>query len=120
VTAAAEDWRKSLGILEAVTWLLVRTDAPAERERLGRIHAETLAGLKQLRRRPGTHGRIAHLRKLEAQLADMPAGERAAAIQERMGISRSRYYQIKQEVGISSTRKAGLGRGLMGSMWELR
>ena len=61
---------------------------------LTRLHEATLAVLEQCRHRPDTHKRVAHLHRLQGELAHMRAGDRGAAIRERMGLSRSGYYKL--------------------------
>ena len=41
------------------------------------------------------HPRLSQLRRLERQLAHMAPGDRAAAIRERMGLSKSAYYKLR-------------------------
>lgn len=41
------------------------------------------------------HPRLNQLRRLERQLAHMTPGDRAAAIRERMGLSKSGYYKLR-------------------------
>lgn len=69
-----------------------------ERERLLELMDEALALLAAgaSRRRLPTAAvaqRVAHLERL---LADRPAGERAAIIRARLGLSRSRYYELRR------------------------
>lgn len=68
---------------------VLRGLAPAEVARILEAEAQSLE------HRPLTRERLAHLQRLERQLAHLPAGERAAAIRERMGISRSGYYKLR-------------------------
>jgi hypothetical protein len=113
---SARDCRAGLiDSLRLVVRAIVRQPALAERERLGLVFEEGLAGLLLLERRGETHRSIAHLRKLESQLAHMPPGELASAIQVRMRISRTRYYELRNLSGIQSGRKSGLPNGLIKS-----
>ena len=50
------------------------------------------------------HPRLNQLRRLERQLAHMAPGERAAAIRERMGLSKSGYYKLRA-MDSQSTKK---------------
>lgn len=63
--------------------------------------------------------RLGRLAELEKQLAHMPAGERAAAIRERLGTSRSSYYRLRARVIQSqpvplSPKKDGVTGGIGG------
>jgi hypothetical protein len=59
--------------------------------------AEFCAELERLRdrRRPATRELCRRIALLERQLAHLEPGARAAAIQQRFRISRSRYYQLR-------------------------
>lgn len=46
--------------------------------------------------RATTRALLRRIALLERQLAKMPAGERAAAIRCRLGLSRSRYYELRK------------------------
>lgn len=46
-------------------------------------------------RRPGTRELAAHVARLERLLATYEPGARAAAIQQRLGLSRSAYYRLR-------------------------
>lgn len=46
--------------------------------------------------RPTTRALLQRLATLERQLATWPAGERAAAIRARLGLCRSRYYELRR------------------------
>jgi hypothetical protein len=52
--------------------------------------------VQALEHRPHTRERVAHVERLERQLAHLPAGERAAAIQTRMGLSKATYYRLRR------------------------
>lgn len=45
--------------------------------------------------RPATRAVLRRMATLERQLASMAPGERAAAIRARLGLSRSRYYELR-------------------------
>jgi hypothetical protein len=70
---------------------------PAERERILSLHATALAVLEgvEARRSSGTSAKLERLRTLERQLAHLDPGQRAAAIRERLGLGRSRYYELR-------------------------
>lgn len=51
--------------------------------------------MQALEHRPQTLERLAQLRRLERQLSHMPPGKRAAAIRERMGLSKTAYYRLR-------------------------
>jgi hypothetical protein len=51
--------------------------------------------MQVLEHRPRTRERLARLERLERQLAHLPPGERAAAIRERMGLSKTAYYRLR-------------------------
>lgn len=81
---------------------LARDDLdPRERAALLELHGEALRLLESGadRRRLSTHALARRVADLERRLARMPPGERAAAIQQRLGISRSRYYELRRESG---------------------
>lgn len=77
---------------------LAADPSPDERARLLDLLGESVALLAAgvSRRRLPTAAlaqRVAHLERL---LADRPAGERAAIIRARLGLSRSRYYELRR------------------------
>lgn len=59
------------------------------------LDALLAAAVEALEHRQETRERLAKLRRLERQLAHLSPGERAAAIRQRMGISRSGYYKLR-------------------------
>jgi hypothetical protein len=67
-----------------------------ERARLLAGIEETLQLLEERPRRLSTRALVTRVSKLERELIDRPAGERAEIIQHRLGISRSRYYEIRK------------------------
>jgi hypothetical protein len=54
--------------------------------------------LRDRRYKPGTLAQVAQLAKLEAQMVDFDARDRVPAICERMGIKRSRYFELRKLV----------------------
>lgn len=75
------------------------TDAPmAERHRLIALHDEALQLLEEAtaHSRASTAALARRVASLEDQLRSFSPGERRAAICERMGISRSRYYELRK------------------------
>jgi hypothetical protein len=91
---------------------LARGPTAEERLRLLALHDQALRTLEQARRRPATDARLARLAHLQRTLADMPAGDRRRAICERLGISRSRYYELVNAID-ESGNKAGPDFGLI-------
>lgn len=71
---------------------------PAERAQLLELLGEAVALLEAGtdRRRLSTAAVAARVARLEAQLRDRDPGERAAIIRERLGLSRSRYYELRR------------------------
>jgi hypothetical protein len=79
---------------------LARDDLdPRERDALLTLHAEALELLEAGadRRRLSTRALAQRVADLERRLARMPSGERAAAVCARLGISRSRYYELRRQ-----------------------
>jgi hypothetical protein len=66
-----------------------------ERARLCALQCQAIQFLADPHK-PATLARAERIRQLEAKLADMPAGERAAAIMERMPIGRTMYYRLRK------------------------
>jgi hypothetical protein len=82
---------------------------PDERARLLALleaTAELLAASGRQRLR--TAALAERVQRLEAQLQDRDPGERRAIICERLGISRSRFYELRQ-----SPENSGLARGML-------
>lgn len=71
---------------------------PAERAQLLELLGEAVALLAAgaSRRRLPTAALAQRVAHLERQLVDRPAGERAAIIRARLGLSRSRYYELRK------------------------
>lgn len=71
---------------------------PLEREKLLVLMSEALSLLEAgaSRRRLSTAAVAHRVAELERRLADRPAGERAAIIRARLGLSRSRYYELRR------------------------
>lgn len=71
---------------------------PSERERLLTLLDDSLALLEAgaSRRRLSTAAVARRVAELERRLAAHPAGERAAIIRARLGLSRSRYYELRK------------------------
>ena len=80
-------YRAALDTLSRCRASLAAGPSAGERERLLELMDEALALLAA-----GAQ-RVAHLERL---LADRPAGERAAIIRARLGLSRSRYYELRR------------------------
>lgn len=84
------------------------------------LHAllRELAERRDTRRR-NTRALADRIARLERQLAALPAGERAAAIRERLGLTRSTYYRLRNpnpnwdchHVEQSPVRESANGRG---------
>ncbi len=70
---------------------------PEERARLLSLHDDALRLLEDGadRRRLGTRALARRVAQLERQLARTEPSARAAAIRERLGLSRSRYYELR-------------------------
>lgn len=85
--------------------------SPDERAMLLRLHAEALAVLEagHERRRLSTASLAARVQRLEQQLADRDPGERAAIIRQRLGLSKSRYYELRRK----GPDKSGLSVGML-------
>lgn len=71
---------------------------PAQRARLLASMDEAVSLLADgaERRRLSTWALALRVRQLEAQLRDRDPAERAAVIRERLGLSKSRYYQLRR------------------------
>jgi hypothetical protein len=69
-----------------------------QRVQLLAMHAAALELLQSAapRRRLSTDALVRRVAKLERELHSLPAGERASAIQQRLGISQSRFYQLRK------------------------
>jgi hypothetical protein len=85
----------ALDTLRRCAEALGRFPAAPERDRLLGLHAAALRMLEEASHRPATLARAARLRQLERQLAYLDPGERAFAIRERMGLSKSGYYKLR-------------------------
>lgn len=73
------------------------TANPDERAALLALQADALAVLESIqRKRASTDALTARVHSLETQLADREPAERRAIICRRLGIGRSRYYQLRQ------------------------
>ena len=80
----------------------------ADRERIAALAAAALALLEAAgRSRLPTVALAARVQQLERSLADFDPGERRAAICQRLGVSRSRYYQLRAQI----PKSAGLAPG---------
>lgn len=77
---------------------LAGNPTPVERARLLALLDDSLALLEAgaARRRLPTAALAHRVAELERHLADRPAGERAAIIRARLGLSRSRYYELRR------------------------
>ncbi|MBX5462980.1 MAG: hypothetical protein IRZ28_18065 [Steroidobacteraceae bacterium] len=73
----------------------LETAETEERKRLVAIANETLATLEGKPRRLSTEALARRVAQLEAQLADREPGARRSVICERLGLSRSRYYELR-------------------------
>lgn len=71
---------------------------PLEREKLLALLDDSLVLLEAgaSRRRFSTAAVARRVAELEHRLADRPAGERATIIRARLGLSRSRYYELRR------------------------
>lgn len=62
------------------------------------VEAELRALLEKIERiKPPTDARFERLAELERQLAGEEAGARAAAIRQRMGLSKTHYYRLRAQ-----------------------
>ena len=90
---------------------LARDPRPDERLRLLALHDQAIRTLERLAaapaRRPATEVRLARLAHLKRTLAYMAAGDQRRAICERLGIGRSRYYELVDALD-ESGNKSGL------------
>ncbi len=77
---------------------------PAERAQLLDLLGEAIALLEAgaSRRRLSTAAVAHRVAELERRLADRPAGERATIIRARLGLSRSRYYELRVRISPDS------------------
>lgn len=94
----SEAYRAAVATLQRVRDGLAADPAPGERAALLELLDEATALLAAAdRRRLSTLALAERVRKLEHDLQGRDPGERRAAICARLGISRSRYYQLRQE-----------------------
>jgi DNA-binding SARP family transcriptional activator len=71
-----------------------------ERERVRELYEQALEALEG--QRPRTRAVRNRVAELERQLAHLPAGERAAAIRERLSLTRRTYYRLRPRKSASS------------------
>lgn len=72
-----------------------------ERERIRELYEQALEALEG--RRPQTRAIRNRVAELEQKLAHLPRGERAAAIRERLSLSRAAYYRHRAKASLAST-----------------
>lgn len=94
----ADAYTAAIFSLRRAAYALRTAPSEAERERL---HAQLVASLDLIAlvtdlRRPTTRALAVRVAELERQLADRAPGERARIICERLDLSRSRYYRLRQ------------------------
>lgn len=79
---------------------------PEDRGHLAKLAREAVELLEQGadRRHMSTRALGERIAKLELQLSDRPAGERARAIRERLGLSRTAYYRARKIAGVPLKR----------------
>lgn len=83
---------------------MARDPSAEERRTLLQLHEEALQLLEQCgRQRMRTAALTDRVAVLEDQLRSLSPGERARIICERLGLSRSRYYQLKGSDSAQST-----------------
>ncbi len=104
-------FQTALATLRRCSDALAADPDPAERARLLELHRAALELLEQGadRRRLSTRALAVRVAKLERQLAGLDPADRAAAIQSRLGIGRSRYYEVRRLA--LSPENAGLAAG---------
>ena len=109
----SEAYRVALATMRRVQTGLVTAATPEERAQLLDLHEQTLQLLEQSAhdRRLTTAAQARRFATLDLQLATTPAGERGAIIRNRLGLSKSRYYEIREYM--RSPDQTGLQRALM-------
>ncbi len=104
-------YRTALATLRRCSDALAADPDAAERARLLELHRAALELLEQGadRRRLSTRALAAQIAKMERQLREYEPADRAAIIQSRLGIGRSRYYEVRRLA--LSPDNAGLAAG---------
>ena len=93
------DRAAALALLRRYTAALGAELGAAERERTRELYEQALSALES--RRPRTKVIRDRVAELERQLAHLPAGERAAAIIERLSLKRRTYYRHRPKASAS-------------------
>lgn len=101
-------YQAALATLRRCQQGLVSAASSDEREALLQLHEQALALLEQsaATRHVSTAALAAQVARLEKQMANYSPAERAQAIQERLGISRSYYFAIRKN---AQSRKSRTG-----------
>lgn len=108
---APSAYQLAIAELRRCSAALANAPTPDERARLLVLNDQAIRTLERLAaasgRRPATEVLLSRLARLLRSLAYMPPGDRRRAICERLGISRSRYYELVDALD-ESGNKSGL------------
>lgn len=91
-------YRQALQSLADIRARLAGNLSAAERDDALSEFDAVLSTLKQADRNTSTLSMASRVAHLDRQLRELPSAERNAAIQSRLGVSRSRLYELRQIV----------------------